>query len=304
MSSENNTFFDPADGPVINETLTPTLSPDSNTEPQNVTEASDNEYRDYRESTHTVTSKIAYLIGVKKTIFEKEHSSFDLNIFNKLDADKNARIIRHLCIIRTSILRNFNKINNAFKFEHRGIRTVGEFIPDESVRQLAEDGIDFVKNTSRYLSNHVVEINRLINDRINNCRGLFPMWLNWEYVKDLFIMKDGLTDNGVMTALMVYRNSFNYLPFHLYLNWDAQDEGLIIASDYRFCTWLYQLHKDEFKARNMVMNVGSYVTGNIYDFISSSRSTVLVVDCENSDPFTSAPRSATLKRDIPRRSPV
>ncbi len=296
MSNES-TDIHPVDRPGIKETQT--ISADINddyTETRDDSVPSGNDYRDYRESTHSVTSKIAYLIGVKKGIFKKEHSSFDLDIFNKLDTDKNARIIRHLCTVRTSIFINFNKINNAFKLEHRGIRTVGEFIPDESVRQLSEDGIDFVKKTSRYLSNHVVEINRLINDRINNCRGLFPMWLNWEYVKDLFIMKDGLTDNGVMAALMVYRNSYNFLPFHAYLNWNARDEGLIIASDYRFCTWLYQLHNDEFTARNMVTNVGSYVTGNIYDFISSSGSTVLVVDCENSDPFNLSAAFRNLER--------
>lgn len=243
------------------------------------------DYKEYREYTHDITTKIAYLLGIRKQIFEKENTSFDINVFSKLNKDKNARIIRNLCAIRTSILINFNRINRAFKVEHRGIRTVNEFIPDECVMALASDGIDFVKKTSRFLTSHVVEINKLINDRINNCKSLFPMWLNWDYIKDLFIMKNGLSDSGVMTALNVYRNSYNYLPFHAFMNWDAQDEGLILTSDYRFCSWLYKLHNDEFKARNMVTNVGSYVTDNIYDFIASSNKTVLVVDCENSDPF-------------------
>lgn len=243
------------------------------------------DYKELRESTHDITTKIAYLLGIRKIIFDKENTSFDIELFNRLNKDKSARIIRNLCAIRTSILKNFNKINNAFRFEHRGIRTVNEFIPDEYVMQLSNDGIDFVKKSSICLSNHVVEINRLINDRINNCKNLFPMWLNWDYIRDLFIMKNGLTDHGVMAALVTYRNSYNYLPFHAYMNWDAEDEGLILTSDARFCSWLYKLNNDEFKARNMVTNVGSRVKNNIYDFISSSNKTVLVVDCENSDPF-------------------
>ncbi len=252
---------------------------------QNEHDSTVHDYKEYREYTHDITTKVAYLLGIKKHLFEKENTSFDIEVFNKLNKDKNARIIRNLCAIRTSIFINFSKINHAFKVEHRGIRTVREYIPDEYVMQLASDGIDFVKKTSRFLSSHVVEINRLINDRINNCKIFFPMWLNWDYIRDLFIMKNGLSDSGVMAALAVYRSSYSYLPFHAYMNWDAQDEGLILSSDYRFCTWLYKLNNDEFKARNMVSNVGSYVTNNIYDFISSSSKTVLVVDCENSDPF-------------------
>lgn len=74
MSNES-TDIHPVDRPGIKETQT--ISADINddyTETRDDSVPSGNDYRDYRESTHSVTSKIAYLIGVKKGIFEKEHA--------------------------------------------------------------------------------------------------------------------------------------------------------------------------------------------------------------------------------------
>lgn len=65
----------------------------------------------YKDSTYEIVSKVAYLIGVPKRIFDNEHEAPKIEIYEKLDADKTARIIRHLCIIRTAIERNFKHIN-------------------------------------------------------------------------------------------------------------------------------------------------------------------------------------------------
>ena len=61
----------------------------------------------YKDSTYELVSKVAFLIGVPQRIFENEHEAPQLDVFNRLSKDKNARIIRNLCIIRTSIERNF-----------------------------------------------------------------------------------------------------------------------------------------------------------------------------------------------------
>ena len=61
----------------------------------------------YKDSTYVVISKVAYLIGVPKRLFENEHEPPQLEVFQQLENDKNARIIRNLCIIRTAIERNF-----------------------------------------------------------------------------------------------------------------------------------------------------------------------------------------------------
>ena len=53
-------------------------------------------YTDYENSTYTVVSKVAYLIGVPKRIFENEYEPPKMEWYEKLHADKNARIVRNL----------------------------------------------------------------------------------------------------------------------------------------------------------------------------------------------------------------
>lgn len=72
-------------------------------------------YTDYENSTYTVVSKVAYLIGVQKRIFENEYEPPKMEWYEKLHADKSARIVRNLCMIRTALELNFKAINNRMR---------------------------------------------------------------------------------------------------------------------------------------------------------------------------------------------
>lgn len=48
---------------------------------------------------------------------------------------------------------------------------------------------------------------------------------------------------------------------------------------------LYQQHGDIFNDNSKVSDAGSHIKNNIYNFIDASDKTVLIVDCENSDPY-------------------
>ncbi len=239
----------------------------------------------YKDSTYEIVSKVAYLIGVSKRIFDNEHETPKLEIYNNLEQDKSARIIRHLCIVRTAIERNFRHINEAMKSSYLSIGSMPEYVPQESLKQLNADGINFIKKSSTKLSHHIIEINRLISDRINNCKKLFPLWLNWQYVKNLFIMPDGLKEDGTKTAADVYYSHLLLYPYQMYINWVPDDVGNLLYNDKKFVTLLYKMNNDYFAEYSKVSDVGSYVKGNIYEFIGSSEKVVVVVDCENSDPY-------------------
>ena len=83
----------------------------------------------YKGSTYEIVSKVAYLIGVPLRIFQNEHEPPKIEIYNRLEQDKNARIIRNLCIIRTAIERNYRKINDIMQMEYRGLLSMPEIIP-------------------------------------------------------------------------------------------------------------------------------------------------------------------------------
>lgn len=240
---------------------------------------------DYSGGAYELVSKIAYLIGVSKNIFDNEYEPPKIEIYEKLDRDKNARIIRHLCIIRTAIERKFKYINEKMRMDYQSILSMPEYIPPESLRQLAEDGVNFMKKSSTKLNQHIIEINRIISDRINNCKPLFPMWINWQYIHDLFIMPNGLTEAGTKEAANLYYSSRSYYPYQMYINWMPRDEGNILYNDKKFAILLYQWHNNYFTDLSRVSDVSNEVKGNIYDFIDASKRVVIVVDCENSDPY-------------------
>jgi|GEM_PF-4920088 len=99
----------------------------------------------YRDSTYSIVSKVAYLIGVPKRIFENQHEPPQLEIFQQLENDKNARIIRHLCIIRTAIERNFKYINDKMRTEYKTILSLPQFVPADSISQLSADNVNFIR---------------------------------------------------------------------------------------------------------------------------------------------------------------
>ena len=239
----------------------------------------------YKNSTYDVVSKIAYLIGVPKRIFENDYEPPKMEVFEQLEKDKNARIIRHLCILRTAIERGYKQINEKMKFEFKTILTIPECIPMDSVNQLSDDGISFVKRSSTKPKHHVIEINRIISDRINNCKDIFPLWINWQYIRELFIMPNGLTEAGTKEAAVLYYSNLSVYPYQVYINWQPRDAGNILYNDKKFASLLYAWHGDYFAEQSKVSDVGNYIKGSIYDYINSSNKVVVVVDCENSDPF-------------------
>lgn len=239
----------------------------------------------YKDSTYDIVSKVAYLIGVPKQIFENEHEPPKLDIYERLEKDKTARIIRNLCVVRAAIERRFGKINDKIRKEFKSIYTLPELIPQDALRQLELDGVQFYKKSSTKLAHHIIEINRLISDRINNCKSLFPVWLNWEYIREIFIMRDGLTEAGIKAAANTYFTNLECYPYSIFINWIPQPNGNILYNDKKFVTLLYQWHNDYFGDYSKVSDAGSFVKSNIYDFIDDAKRVVMAVDCENSDPY-------------------
>ena len=83
----------------------------------------------------------------------------------------------------------------------------------------------------------------------------------------------------------LYYSNLSYYPYQVYINWIPADEGNVLYNDKKFATLLYQWHNDYFGEMSKVSDAGTYVKSNIYDYIEDSDKVVVVVDCENSDPY-------------------
>ena len=241
-------------------------------------------YTDYESSTYTVVSKVAYLIGVQKRIFENEYEPPKMEWYEKLHADKNARIVRNLCMIRTALELNYKAINNRMRFDMCNLHSLPEYVPQDSLNELLQDGITIVR--SRALpAQYIVDINKHISNRINNCKSLFPLWLKWEYVRKLFLMPDGLNEKGIKAAAADYYANKNKYPYQVYINWSYMDSGNILYNDKKFVSLLYEANEDYFTDLSKVSDAGNLTKAGIYKFLDKSERVVVVVDCENSDPY-------------------
>ena len=104
-------------------------------------------------------------------------------------------------------------------------------------------------------------------------KDLFPTWLNWDYVRDLFIMPNELTEEGTKAAAEEYFTYKSLYPYGNYINWAPVECGNLLSSDKIFVSLLYEWHGDRFTQWNRVVDADDYVTGNIYDFIGAERKT-------------------------------
>ena len=239
----------------------------------------------HKNNTFGIVSKVAYMLGVPEKMFLNEHEPIKHEVYAELKNDKSARIIRHLCILRTAIERNFQKINNAVRFENKSLFNMPEFIPQESIKQLSVDGVNILRSNDTKITQQIIEINSLVSDRINNCKLLFPTWLKWEYLKDLFIMKNGLKEEGVKAAAGIYYQNLSCYPYQMYMNWVPKNEGNIFYNDEKFVNLLYEWNGDYFRDRSKVTDASDYAKRELYNFVENGKKIIMLVDSENADPF-------------------
>lgn len=238
----------------------------------------------YVENTHIITSKIAYLIGIEKSYFESEEITFQMDIYDQMEREKFARIIRNLSRVRSAVYKRFSEIDQEMRFNLKTIETLPELIPVESIKQLRLDGIVLYRANCQ-LERYIIDVNRLIIEHIGNCRSLFPLWLNWDYIRDLFVLKSGLTTGGNKEASRLYHAHYHWYPFQQFINWTPQNCGSLLFNDRKFVTLLYEMNGDFFQDISNVTDATHKTKGEIYQFLRDSRNTVVVVDCENSDPY-------------------
>ena len=207
---------------------------------------------DFREEARGIVSRVAYLIGVPKKIFEKQTEPPEMEVYRQLESNKNARIIRNLCMLRTAIEQNYDKLYKRMRYDLKNLHTLPELIPQECLNQLELDGISIVRANAQP-NQYIIELNKLISNRINNCEKIFPVWLKWPYIREL--------------------------------NWPVGNDGNILYTDAKFTRLLYEIHEDYFADTQKVKDAGLKTKNSIYDFLDRAEKAAIVVDCENSDPY-------------------
>jgi len=241
-------------------------------------------FYDFHEHTYSIVSRVAYLIGVPRKIFDNENEAPRREVYDQLEKDRNAHIVRSLCMLRTAIERNYSEIYKQMRFDLKNLHTLPELVPQECINYLAGQGMDIIRMNYQPIK-YIIDLNKLISNHINNCSRLFPTWLEWKYIRELFIMPNGSSENGAKQAAEEYYANKSGCPYGVYINWPYSNSGNILFNDKKFVQLLYEANEDCFTDLSKVSDAGLKTKDSIYDFIERSEKTAIIVDCENSDPY-------------------
>lgn len=233
--------------------------------------------------TKEIVTTIRYMIGVKKNILEQCFGEEYHELLQTLYVNKETSIIRYLCKLRTTLMQKFKKTDDEMRFNLKNLNSM-DFYDQDNIKQLEKWGFEIIKPNYRS-EKYMLDLAGLISANIDNCFELFPDWVNWNYIKDLFVIPQ-YTKKGVLKSeFNIYMKNIEYYPFQMYIHWKSEDHGSILYTDGKFLGIIYRQHNDIFTDFTKYKDAHSETKNNIYDFIDRSYKTAIAVDCENSDVY-------------------
>lgn len=233
-------------------------------------------------TTKTLCVTIAYMIGVGKHIIDNSFEGEEDTI-KELCNNQNATTIRYLSKLRKVLWGHFKQTDLELKYNMNNINKLGWFDAD-NIKQLEKWGLSVVK-VNYSAEKYIFLFTKLINENINKCQSLFPDWVKWEYIKDLFVIPRYTKKGVVVKEHQLYTKNYNFYPFQAYIHWKPYDCGGLLINDGKFLTTLYKIHGDTFKEKEKIADADKRTKESIYNFIDESQKVAIAVDCENSDVY-------------------
>ncbi len=237
--------------------------------------------------TNDIVSTFSYLIGIDKKYFreeELENTFASIEIYNRLEHIKSAKIVRSLCLIRNGFMNNFGRILVIVNDSGAGIHGLYDYVDKDAITYLESAGIKFKYQS--WAANYITEANRYLSDRVNNCKTLFPDFIEWDYLRELFLMPDGATYDGCKAGSDVYYANKTCYPFSCYMNWKliCEERGKSLYNDYLFLRNLYEDNKDTFDRQELVSDNSENNKNTVSEFLLKG-DVEIIIDCENANPF-------------------
>lgn len=232
-----------------------------------------------------ICTTIAYLIGVNDEYLERSFPDYNEWLADLRQNDK-ATVVRHLCNIRTTLLRHAPKIDREMMYELKNLNSI-KYFDSEIFKYLERQGVAVIKANYTVAKYHK-DLTELIAEKIEECKYLFAnyTWLNWEYIKELFYNKKFRKNGELEKEHKKYANHSLLYPFQRYIYWEPKDIGFLLSDDLKFLNTIYEQHSDELELEDIkLMNVSTSYKQSLYEFVKSGTKIVMCVDCENIDVF-------------------
>ena len=236
-----------------------------------------------------IVSRVAYLIGIDDKYFgigqsENMNPQFYRSVYEEMNQDKEARIVRNLCHLRTKLQRNFKSILIEMNSDIKNLDSIPDLVPQEVLKALEDDGIQFVR-ARRRLDEYIVDVHNYLLPHVPNCQKFLPEWIKWPYIKNLFFINKGNTIEGNKEAAKSYSEFRDLYPYQSYINWYPDEgDGNILRDDAKFLPILYERNRDRFYDMSKVTEAGDAAITDPEEFFARAERVMLAIDCENADP--------------------
>ncbi len=233
--------------------------------------------------TKDLVTTISYLIGVEKPRLDQYFDETCHDLLQSLYQNRDATMVRYLCKLRTDLLKNYKKTNEEMRFNLKNLDRL-EWFDHDNIKQLQKWDIEIIK--VNYSSDkYIVDITEKIALNIGKCACLFPDWVNWEYIKDLFYVPHFKKPDVLKKEFGIFMGNKEFYPFQKYIHWNPSSQGSILYNDKKFLEIIYAQHGDHFTDFTKCRTATDVIKNNIYEFVQDSMRTIIVVDCENSDVY-------------------
>ena len=166
-------------------------------------------YTDKKE----IVSKVGYLLGVGKDIFDSGELMSE--IFEELEKNQNARMVRNLCFLFTCIEHCYKQLQLQMVNDLKNLHTIE--MTKGAAELLRKDGLDIVKANCT-LDEYRPRIATEIANRIQGCKDIFPMWVPFEYIRQMFMFPTRTKDKAQEKAWLYYNENIIRFPYNVFLN--------------------------------------------------------------------------------------
>lgn len=234
-------------------------------------------------ATTSLVTLVSYMMGLDIETMENHYKEQNEERIRELQGEKSVTIIRYLNRLRTTLMLNFKKIDDEMVYNLGNIDRMPYFHQGE-IKQLQAWGINVVKTNMR-AEKYNLYFCELIAKYIDDCKSFFPDWVNFEYIKDLFIVPSYEKAGALKSEFAKYMENRKNYPFQMYIHWNPGEYGNILSNDGKFLATIYAQHKDVFLDRSKYRDAKDDTKQSIYNYIHESNRVVIVVDCENSDVY-------------------
>ena len=230
-----------------------------------------------------VVCVVAYMLGIPNERLDEYYSHRHSKLLEQVRNDKDTTIIRYLSKIRTIIMNNFLAVDNEMRYNLSNLDRMNYFDKKE-IDILNKWGVQVIQPNYRS-DKYILHLTKLIDDYIDNCKKYFPETVKFDYIRSLFVVHKYKHKDVMVQEYKKFKGMKNLYPFQTYMYWEPVECGNILYNDAKFLGIVYAQHDEEFYEGYKYKDATDETKQSIYDFIHNSEQVVMVVDCENADPY-------------------